>query len=161
MNCFYIFLPSFLLQNYLRCFFNNSKSVVEWLLSAIKKTDHVISPNQTVSYKSRFYRRGLLKVSWQKSVFEKPKSGDIKKTSKNTACWEPKALWIKVLWKKVCFNKQSLEKKKTSKMTACWEPEALWIKILWQKSLFEKENIARIANAVQVTICLLVSTSVF
>ena len=112
MNCFYIFLPSFLLQNYLRCFFNNSKSVVEWLLSAIKKTDHVISPNQTVSYKSRFYRRGLLKVSWQKSVFEKPKSGDIKKTSKNTACWEPKALWIKVLWQKVCLNKQSLEKKK-------------------------------------------------
>ena len=91
---------------------NYSKSVVELLLSAIKKTDHVISPNQTVSYKSRFYRRGLLKVSWQKSVFEKPKSGDIKKTSKNTACWEPKALWIKVLWQKVCLNKQSLEKKK-------------------------------------------------
>ena len=91
---------------------NYSKSVVELLLSAIKKTDHVISPNQTVSYNPRFFRRWLLKVSWQKIVFEKPKSGDIKKASKNTACWEPKALWIKVLWQKVCLNKQSLEKKK-------------------------------------------------
>ena len=114
MNCFYIFLHSFLLQKCLRCFFyfNYNKSVVEWLLSAIKKIDHVMSPNQMVSYKSRFYRRWLLKVSWQKIVFEKPKSGDIKKASKNTACWEPKALWIKVLWQKVCLNKQSLEKKK-------------------------------------------------
>ena len=105
-------------------FLNNSKSVVEWLLLAIKKTDHVISPNQTVSYKSRFYRRGWIKVSWQKKCVWKTKSGEIKKTTKMTACWEPKALWIKVLWQKLCLNNQSLEKKKTSKMSACWEPEA-------------------------------------
>ena len=92
MNCFFIFLHSFLLQKCQLCFFfNNSKSIVEWLQSAIKKTDHVISPNQTVSYKSRFYRRGYLSKFRDKKVCLKKQSLEKKKTSKMTACWEPEA----------------------------------------------------------------------
>ena len=93
---------------------NYSKSVVELLLSAIKKTDHVISPNQTVSYKSRFYHRGLLKVSWQKNVFEKPKSGDIKKRhprwrlAGSLRPYESKSAWKTKSWEKKTLQDDSL-----------------------------------------------------
>ena len=85
----------------------------------------ITKPNSVLQIKI-LSQRISIKVSWQKSVFEKSKVWRRKKHLR----WQPagslRPYESKSCGKKVCLKKKKTKsgEEKTSKMTACWEPEA-------------------------------------